>query len=54
MKMSTYTLVVKDCDVIDKHMDCEMKCRGSCTSGGRGNENECATPVTRGVRWRKS
>jgi hypothetical protein len=38
-----YTLVVRDCDVIDKHMDCEMNRRGSCASWGRGNEKECAT-----------
>jgi hypothetical protein len=40
-----YTLVVKGCDVIDKHMDCEMNRRGSCTSGGRGREKKCATSV---------
>lgn len=27
------TLVVKDRDALDKHMDCEMKCRGLCSEG---------------------
>lgn len=26
-----YTMVVEDCDVFDKHMNCEMKRRGSCS-----------------------
>jgi hypothetical protein len=38
------TLVVDDCDALNKHMDCEMKRRGSC-SGGRGREKKCATPI---------
>ena len=39
-----YTLAIKDCDVLKIHIDCEMKCRGSCI-GGRDREKECATPM---------
>jgi len=40
--MDIYTLVVKDYDALNKHIDCEMKCRGSY-SGSRGREKECVT-----------
>ena len=39
---NVFTLVVEDSDALDKHMDCKMKCGGSC-SGGR--EKEYATFV---------
>jgi len=38
--MDVYILVVQDRDALNKHIDCEMKCRGSC-SGGGGREKEC-------------
>jgi len=40
--MSTHWLSIKDCNAFNKHIDCEMKRRGSC-SGGRGREKECIT-----------
>jgi len=41
--MNVYTLVVEDHDALNKHIDCKMKPKGSC-SGGRGREKECVTP----------
>jgi hypothetical protein len=37
-------LALKDCDALNKHMDCKMKRKRSC-SGGRDREKECVTLV---------
>lgn len=39
-----YTLAPEDRDALNKHLDCEMKRRGSC-SGGRDREKEYVTPI---------
>jgi hypothetical protein len=38
------TFASEDYDALNKHMDCKMKLRGSC-SRGRDREKECVTPV---------
>jgi len=53
INMDVYTLVVEDCDALNKHIDCEMKCRSSC-SRDKSREKEyvisgiVATPSRRG------
>ena len=39
-----YTLALEDRDALNKHMNCKMKRRCSCT-GGRDRKKECVTPV---------
>jgi hypothetical protein len=39
-----YTLALQDRDSLNKHTDCKMKRRGSC-SGGRDREKKCVTLV---------
>ena len=46
-------MVVDDYDALNKHMDCEMKHRGSC-SGGRGREKKCLIPVIASIPSQRS
>jgi len=37
-----YTLAIEDHNAFDKHINYEMKCKGSC-NGGRSRKTECTT-----------
>jgi len=41
MQIKMSILVVEDCDALDKHVDCVMKCSNSCSTI-RSKEEECA------------